>query len=260
MTQGLHSVLLRPLLTEKITALREGANQVGAEFAVERERVVHFHAIGDAPAARTLAVGRAGGPGAARERLDQVVDLGERRHEIPEQGAVCAKPVEGLVAPPIGLVGRQRLAPEFGQGIRRLLVAELDGSGPPEDGPSEMLRDTLAAFVGVPCKELRLRDSAGGRLFHELRRFLIAIRQLQHQSEPVAGVGKVRLQFERAEEVGFGALPLAGALEHADNPFPAARGFGASPVATTPTGSAGNAVTRTSALGMPSLSSPESAS
>ncbi len=29
MTQGLHSVLLRPLLTEKMTALRESSNQVG---------------------------------------------------------------------------------------------------------------------------------------------------------------------------------------------------------------------------------------
>lgn len=29
MTQGIHAVLVRPLLTEKMTALRESANQVG---------------------------------------------------------------------------------------------------------------------------------------------------------------------------------------------------------------------------------------
>jgi large subunit ribosomal protein L23 len=39
MRQGLHAVLLRPLLTEKITALRESANQVGFMVRADANRV-----------------------------------------------------------------------------------------------------------------------------------------------------------------------------------------------------------------------------
>ncbi|MBM4120242.1 MAG: 50S ribosomal protein L23 [Nitrospira sp.] len=39
MTTGLHSVLRRPLLTEKMTALREGANQVGFAVRADANRV-----------------------------------------------------------------------------------------------------------------------------------------------------------------------------------------------------------------------------
>lgn len=45
MTQGLHSVLIRPLLTEKITALREGANQVGFAVRAGANRVQIKQAI-----------------------------------------------------------------------------------------------------------------------------------------------------------------------------------------------------------------------
>lgn len=45
MTQGLHSVLVRPLLTEKMTALREGANQVGFLVRPDANRVQIKQAI-----------------------------------------------------------------------------------------------------------------------------------------------------------------------------------------------------------------------
>jgi large subunit ribosomal protein L23 len=39
MTRDLHSVLISPLLTEKITALREGANQVGFRVRIDANRL-----------------------------------------------------------------------------------------------------------------------------------------------------------------------------------------------------------------------------
>ena len=45
MTVGMHSVLLRPLLTEKITALREGSNQVGFAVRADANRVQIRQAI-----------------------------------------------------------------------------------------------------------------------------------------------------------------------------------------------------------------------
>jgi large subunit ribosomal protein L23 len=39
MTQGLHAVLVRPLLTEKMTALRESSNQVGFMVRAGANRV-----------------------------------------------------------------------------------------------------------------------------------------------------------------------------------------------------------------------------
>lgn len=45
MTQGLHTVLVRPLLTEKMTALRERANQVGFLVRADANRVQIKRAI-----------------------------------------------------------------------------------------------------------------------------------------------------------------------------------------------------------------------
>ena len=45
MTQGFQTVLVRPLLTEKITALREGANQVGFLVRADANRVQIKQAI-----------------------------------------------------------------------------------------------------------------------------------------------------------------------------------------------------------------------
>jgi large subunit ribosomal protein L23 len=45
MTQGLHAVLVRPLLTEKMTALRERANQVGFLVRADANRVQIKQAI-----------------------------------------------------------------------------------------------------------------------------------------------------------------------------------------------------------------------
>jgi len=39
MTQGIHTVLLRPLLTEKMTDLRESSNQVGFLVRADANRV-----------------------------------------------------------------------------------------------------------------------------------------------------------------------------------------------------------------------------
>lgn len=45
MTRGLHTVLVRPLLTEKMTALRERANQVGFMVRADANRVQIKRAI-----------------------------------------------------------------------------------------------------------------------------------------------------------------------------------------------------------------------
>lgn len=45
MTRGLHTVLIRPLLTEKMTALRERANQVGFRVRADANRVQIKQAI-----------------------------------------------------------------------------------------------------------------------------------------------------------------------------------------------------------------------
>lgn len=45
MRQGLHAVLLRPLLTEKMTALRESSNQVGFMVRADANRVQIKQAI-----------------------------------------------------------------------------------------------------------------------------------------------------------------------------------------------------------------------
>lgn len=45
MTQGMHAVLVRPLLTEKMTALREASNQVGFLVRADANRVQIKQAI-----------------------------------------------------------------------------------------------------------------------------------------------------------------------------------------------------------------------
>lgn len=45
MTQGIHTVLLRPLLTEKMTDLRESSNQVGFLVRADANRVQIKQAI-----------------------------------------------------------------------------------------------------------------------------------------------------------------------------------------------------------------------
>lgn len=45
MTQGMHAVLVRPLLTEKMTALRETSNQVGFLVRADANRVQIKQAI-----------------------------------------------------------------------------------------------------------------------------------------------------------------------------------------------------------------------
>src|SRR5512134_2571697 len=98
---------------------------------------------------------------------------------LPELTAIRDKGVLGLFAFSFRFIGRQGLAPQFVEHVGGGLIAIFGCLGPPEYGFSQIPPDARAALIGVAQKKLSLWNAPQRRLFHQLSRFLILLRQLQ---------------------------------------------------------------------------------